>query len=255
MALNLQLEALTVPFGTEFPPTVQQLLELIAQYEQIIGTENFNGVNFGSTEPSEDNRDKPWFKTSDSGNPLGWFAWNGSSWSSIPIVIASGSTANRPSSPLMGQLYFDTDINVQLIFERSQWRTVDGSPGDVKEVKAASIAEALTNNPGWSEDTESLGMVIGGASDGSGQTYGDSTGAEEVTLELSNLPSSTIDLQSGWGVYSGQFQNGAQPAGVYPIVTGLGAGSTENTGPINPGVQTPVSIIQPTKWYFRLFKD
>jgi len=71
MPLTAQLQALTVPEGTEFPGTVQDLLELIAQYEEIIGLENFDGVNYGPNTPDAADRDKPWFKTTAGGAPIG----------------------------------------------------------------------------------------------------------------------------------------------------------------------------------------
>lgn len=252
MGLNPALEALTVPEGTEFPPTVQALLDLIASYESITGLESFSGVNFGPTEPDEDNRDKPWFKTDDSGNPIGWFSWTGSEWTTIPVTPESGGTSDRPSNPLTGQLYFDTDINVMLVYERSQWRTLSGSPGDIKEVKASTIEDALTANPGWAQDTASEGMVIAAASDGSASGSGDLIGAATVMISINNLPSDAVSLKSGWGPYSGAFQNGPQPAGVFPIVTG--SGSTDETGPINPNAQSGLSVYQPTIYYFRIYK-
>lgn len=253
MGLNPALEALTVPSGTEFPPTVQALLDLIAQYESVVGLSSFNGINFGPTEPDEDNRDKPWFKTDDSGNGLGWFSWNGAAWALIPTVILSGTTAERPTSPQEGQLYLDTDIDVPLIYERSAWRTVSGSPGDLKEVIADSVSDAMTQNPGWSEHTASIGYVIAGASDGSATSPGDTAGADSVLITQNDLPPDTINLASGWYPYSGQHQNGTQPAGVYPIVTGQS--STAETGPLNPGVQSALNLWQPTKFYVRLVKD
>jgi hypothetical protein len=246
MALNVQLEALTVPSGTEFPPTVQALLELIAEYEAIVGLENFNGVNFGSTEPSEDDRDKPWFKTDDDGDPLGWFAWNGSVWSSIPIVVASGPTTNRPINALEGQLYLDTDINVQLIFERSQWRTASGSPGDVKAVKAANLAAALTANPGWSQDSESAGRFIAGVSDGSGFEYGDTGGEAEHTLTEDEMPSHTHTVPSGGNGLQAD-GNASNPAGIVSGRTATVTGSS--------GGGTAHNNLPPYVCYFFLVKD
>lgn len=190
MSLDAQLQALTLPEGTEFPGTPQELLDLIAQYMEITGLNPFNGINYGASTPSPSNRDRPWFKTTVSGVPIGWFSWDGSAWQKIPTVVPSGPTASRPSGPAEGTQYFDTDINVALIFERSQWRTLAGSPGDVKFVKAADIGTALTKNPGWAQDTDSLGRVVGAAGSGVGLTeraYGDSVGAEEVSIEITQM--------------------------------------------------------------------
>lgn len=246
MALNAQLEALTVPFGTEFPPTVQANLELTAQYMRITGLEDFNGVNSGSTEPSEENRDKWWGRSQDDGDPVGWFAWNGAQWTPIPVIVASGSTTDRPINAETGQLYFDTDINVQLIYERSAWRTASGSPGDVKEVKASNIAEALTNNPGWSEDTESSGRFVVGVSDGSGFGYGDTGGVSEVTLTEAQIPSHTHSVPTGGNRLQAD-GNAANPAG---IVSGVTASTTGATGGGEAHDNMPPYVA-----YFRIVKD
>lgn len=253
MALNLQLEALIVPEGTEFPPTVQGLWDQGAQYLTITGDENFSGVNSGANEPSEDNRDKWWAKSYESGQPIGWYAWSGAEWTPIPTIVTSGSTADRPVNAVTGQHYFDTDINVELVYERSQWRTASGSPGDVKEVKAATIEEAITNNPGWVQDTDSVGQVIIGASDGSTYNYNSQLGGESVFLTETDLPNVAVPLKDGWAPYSGSFQNGPQPAGIYPIVTGFSP--TDETASMNSATQTGVSTFQPSRCYWRIVKE
>lgn len=245
MPLNLQLEALTVPFGTEFPPTVQGLLNLIAQYEAITGDEDFSGINYGPTEPDADSRDRPWFKTDGSGNPIGWFSWNGSAWTTIPVTASNGATAGRPADPIEGQFYFDTTIKVLLIYERSQWRTASGSPGDVKEVKASSLADALTANPGWEEDEDSVGRFVVGVSDGSGFTYGETGGESEVTLTEAQLPSHTHSVPSGGNGLQAD-GNASNPAG---IVAGRNASTSGATGGGEAHNNMPPYIA-----YFRLVK-
>lgn len=84
------------------------------------------------------------------GTPLSWYFWNGTGWQTFDSVPQSGPTASRPGAPLNYQRYFDTDINVLLHWERAAWRTIAGSPGDLKYVTANTAADALTQNPGWS---------------------------------------------------------------------------------------------------------
>lgn len=254
MPLSAELQALTVPAGTEFPGTVQGLLDLIAQYESIVGLNPFSGVNYGDVEPTPEERDRPWFKTDSSDNPIGWYGWNGSEWAPIPTAVQTGGTASRPTPPLMGQLYFDSDIDVLLIYTGAAWVTAAGSPGDVKEVKAATLADALTKNPGWVHDTDSIDMVIAGAA-ADGSNYDDDEGANEVNIEIENLPNEPIKLDDGVAPYSGSFQNGPQPAGVYPIVTGMGTSATMDTGPLNPDAQVGLDVRQPTRYYWRLVKS
>jgi hypothetical protein len=254
MPLNAELQALTVPSGTEFPGTLQALLETIAQYEAIVGLSDFSGVDFGDTEPTPEERDRPWFKTDGSGNPIGWYSWNGAAWEPSPVTPQSGATATRPTGSVLGQMYFDTDIDVLLIYNGAAWITASGSPGDVKEVKAATLADALTKNPGWVQDTDSIGKVIIGAK-ADGSDYGTNVGSDTVTIDITNLPSDTIKLASGWAPYSGAFQNGPQPDGVKPIVTGLGSSATASTGPINPDAQVALDVRQASRIYFRLVKS
>ena len=258
MGLNAQIESLSYPAGTEFPGTIQALSDLMVQYFQITGLESFNGVNYGPVTPDEDNRDKPWFKTDESYNPIGWYSWNGSAWTPIPMILPIGPTATRPLSPVEGQEYFDTDINVALVYQRSAWRTLAGSPGDVKEVKAATLDDALTANPGWVQDVDSINCVVGGAdiSDGTGSAgahaYGETEGADTVTLVTDNLPAFELPLLTGWAPFPGAFQNGTQGPGIFPITTG--EATTSNTGTLVTD-NTPVSVLQPTIYYWRLLKS
>lgn len=245
MPLSAELQALTLPEGTEFPGTPQQLLDLIAQYMAITGLNPFSGINYGDVEPGPDERDRPWFKTDGSGNPIGWFSWNGTAWTPIPLAMPFGDTADRPSSPTTGQLYFDTDINVALIFERSDWRTVSGSPGDVKEVKAATLADALTNNPGWSDDTDSAGRFILGVTSGSGFEYNDTGGEVEHTLTLDEIPAHTHTARGNNLQADG---NAANPAGIVSGVQTTGA-----TGSAGGG--DPHNNMPPYRCYWRLVKD
>lgn len=250
MGLNLQLEALLVPNGTEFPGTVQALLNLIAQYELIAGQEDFNGLNFGSTEPSEDNRDKPWYKTDESGNPIGLFAWDGAAWAPTPVTLPNGPTSGRPVSPPTGSVYFDTDINVELIYERSAWRTASGSPGDVKEVKATSVAAAITQNPGWIADPDSIGKFIQGADD---STQGDTGGTGGVTLTVDNLPAHHHDdiVLTGSEADNGDTGNLAIVAATQSVGLRTITGST--TGDTGDG--EPFDVTPPFICYIRLVKS
>lgn len=251
MGLNLQLQALTVPSGTEFPGTVQELLALIAQYEAISGGENFNGVNYGDEEPAPEDRDKAWFKTDGSGNPIGWFAWDGSAWTAIPFSLPSGPTASRPASPGPGQLYLDTDINTTIVYERSQWRTLDGSPGDVKFVTATTLADALTKNPGWSHYTAGIGRVLAGAADGTNPAANTDAGADEITLTEGQLPPHKHTTQGNYG--SGGEGGGDNPSYYDAAQAPAVLKDWPDTGLTGDG--DPVDVRQATRYLFSLVKD
>jgi hypothetical protein len=83
------------------------------------------------------------------GRALSWYEWTGSVWRPFVGVPASGNTASRPSNPAEYERYYDTDINVEIWFNRGKWRTVSGTPGDFKFVLFETLTEALQFNPGW----------------------------------------------------------------------------------------------------------
>lgn len=108
------------------------------------------------------------------GNPIGWYVFNGTAWVPYSSIVLSGTTANRPASPVEFQQYYDSDISCLIWWERGQWRTVSGVPGDIKFVGFETLAEAITVNPGWAvfgADNQALrGRWISQATKDSGAT-------------------------------------------------------------------------------------
>jgi hypothetical protein len=98
-----------------------------------------------------------WLKTSKDqtdidpsiGSALGWYVFDGANWVSFIGLVESGTTAQRPASPVQYQQYYDTTISCLIWFERAQWRTVSGVPGDIKQVSFEVLTDALASNPGW----------------------------------------------------------------------------------------------------------
>lgn len=250
--LLLQLQALSVPDGTEFPGTVQELLDLIASYEEILGGENFAGVAYGDTEPEPASRDLAWFRTDGSGNPIGWYGWDGAAWIPLPVVMPSGTTAARPSTPVEGQQYFDTDIDVALIYAGGVWTTLAGSPGDLKFVTGTTLATVLTKNPGWSHYTDGIGRVLAGAA-ADGSDAETDVGADSVTLTVAELPAHTHeDLV----VTGSQADNGDN--GTYCIMAAtesLGAKTVAASSTGSKGDGDPFDNRQATRYTFCLVKD
>ena len=80
---------------------------------------------------------------------IGWYFSTGTVWRPGGNVDPSGPTSARPTSPVDLEKFFDTDISVLLHWERGAWRTVSGSPGDVKFVATPVLLTAITGNPGW----------------------------------------------------------------------------------------------------------
>lgn len=83
------------------------------------------------------------------GDPISWYVFNGTAWVPYVGVVASGPTTSRPASPAEYQQFYDTTISCLIWFERTQWRTVSGVPGDVKAVAFEVLTDALAHNPGW----------------------------------------------------------------------------------------------------------
>lgn len=257
MALEAQLQPLTLPDGTEFPGTPQELLTLIAEYMAITGLAGFDGINIGDTTPDASNRDRPWFRTNAGGVVLGWYAWNGAAWTLIPLTMPSGGT--RPASPQEGQQFYDTTIKTALIFAGGAWRTLTGSPGDVKFVKANTIEDALANNPGWVQDPDSLGRSIAAAGSGPGltpRTYNETAGVEEQDLAIAQIPSHTHDYTNAGSRPRWSATGNVAAPGVGNLC-GFAADETLQTEatPATGSEQEGVSMYSPTIWYWALLKS
>jgi hypothetical protein len=251
MPLNPYNVAGTLPNGTQFPGTPQGLMNLIAQYLAIEGLDGQITINYGNTTPGIDERDRPWFKTDSNGVPIGWFSWNGTAWQQMPVDVVSGTTAQRPAGA-EGQLYFDSDINALLVFERSQWRTASGCPGDIKYVRSCynggnaiadpTIAQVLTANPGWAEWTPGAGRVIGGTGTGSGlseRTLAQEVGTEEVVLTSNQLPAHTHTVAGSARISADG--NVSNPAGIIASYSSTNSGST-GSDEAHPNMQPTVFL-------------
>lgn len=114
-----------------------------------------------------------WIRTNNN-RVVGLYGWDGSSWKASANIDHSGTTAQRPVGPTNLEHYFDTDINVELRFERGAWRTAAGSPGDVKQVTHTTLSEARRYNPGWEllgfSDEAQRGRLLGQAAKDPGAT-------------------------------------------------------------------------------------
>lgn len=169
--------------------------------------------------------------TPPSGDPALWFKVSATKFFGIyffingkwvPVTLTSGPTASRPVTPYEFQQYYDNEIESLIWFERGQWRTVSGTPGDLKYVSWPTSDEALRRNPGWeifgtndSSNTALRGRIIGQATMdapgspnardlgiGGGITKrkpGDTFGTETHTLILEEIPSHSHTIE-GYGI-------------------------------------------------------
>lgn len=141
-----------------------------------------------------------WIRTSASGAHKQTYWWTGLAWSLFSAPVPSGTT--RPLAPFVGEKFFDTTINVELIYERGAWRTVSGSPGDIKHVRAGTLAEAITKNPGWVEFSSGRSRALVGATPAGGLAGGNLTaltieqrvGEENHRLDVTEIPAHSHGL-------------------------------------------------------------
>jgi len=192
------------------------------------------------------------------GRVIGWYFWTGSEWRPGGNVPASGPTSSRPPDSNVKELeqYFDTDIKALIHWERGKWRTVSGTPGDVKFVTTLTLAEALASNPGWAylgaTNQDWIGRTIGLASKDPGATpdasfatssgisaraRGDIPGAETHVLtsdeieQHTHLVGASTALNSGNRVQFYRVDDGENFTGPSPrppnhtIITGVTPGS------------------------------
>ena len=131
-----------------------------------------------------------------------------------------------------------------LIWERAKWRTADGSPGDVKFVKATDVATALVNNPGWVEDTVGQNYVIAGAS--STHTYGSTAGAETHVLTVDELPPHTHGLSEFNDTNGGDHNCSGSDSFLH---TGTGRST------LSTGLGAAHNNLQPTRYLWCLVKE
>lgn len=73
-----------------------------------------------------------------------------------------------------------------------------------------------------------VGIGTGTAPDATAWTINEQTGAETHVLVTAELASHVHSFT--WAQYSGQHQNGTQPAGIYPVVTGVGSTNSATAG-------------------------
>lgn len=137
MGLNPIINALPVPSGTEFPGTVQGLLDLLEEYLEVLGLSDFNGINYGSTTPDPDNRDLPWFRFDGGGAFLGIFTWDGADWTIYQPRVQVGTTVERDAITDIyneaaggGKQFFNTDDHILYIGTGTGWDPCRPAPAE-----------------------------------------------------------------------------------------------------------------------------
>lgn len=252
---QLSLKAGSTPPSTAAPTALDELLTQIRTYTDVDtnsddpDSDKVRSILVQPTEPTGANSNDLWVKVNAiSSRPLGLYAYTGTAWKALSITH-SGDTATRPTDAVAGETYFDTDINVMLMYTGSAWVTQDGSPGDIKFVYldngtftgAAGYTEAVRLNPGWEEFSAVKGKSIVAVDETDSESFGGtnkyqaadySFGSKTHALDTSEIPPHTHALPLvDNGPAGGGFLDG------YPI-TGSGMDSIQaggNTGENNNG--------------------
>lgn len=127
---------------------------------------NFEGneINFGSTTPLAEDRDKPLFPTNADGTPRSaeWYSYSSGSW-----------LARHPLPPGIIMLWDGAEANIPTL-DGGEVATITASTGPMWE-KVSAMNARFPIGPG----TLPSGLVV---------PVGGSGGSEEVTLDLENIP-------------------------------------------------------------------
>lgn len=180
---------------SDFEPTSNQGLWLkggtkpyvfdgsIARYVPADLTDSLS-IPFWISDDIPDGSDPPvWLRTS-GGRAVGWYFYHDGLWQRDQSIVNGGPTALRPASPGNLEQYYDSDISTLIWFERGEWRTVGGTPGDVKHVVFDTLEEALRYNPGWD--------VLG-----ANQVSWRGRYISQATKDSGSSPSTTLSVSAG----------------------------------------------------------
>lgn len=231
----LKIQPGTVPQGTCYPATVQELNVLILSLARAIFPGTLSTFNFGNTVPTADNRDKPWIRTDASGNLDRLYTWGGGGvWVSPHPVPAS-------SQIRFGWVGLEADL-----------KTFDGGVDE-------PVSD--TTGPFWEVDHDfdaKFSVGPGTFAGGTTVNVGDTGGADEKTLTSDNIPPHFHD----YGIEGPSLVTSDSQAGTFhtsgtnyydPTETTTQIGRTRQTGGTGtPAAATAFEILPPYRGEFRI---
>lgn len=121
--MNPALQAASVPDGTTTPATLQEWLAFLVNYLRVTGFDDLEGVIVSATEPGVDDQDKLWVRLAVTGNALGFYVYNGS-WTAVPVIFPSHTTAARPDNPNEGQVGLNTSVSGLELYVDGAWTSL-----------------------------------------------------------------------------------------------------------------------------------
>lgn len=162
----------------------------------------FRTFNFSDSEPTAENRDKPWLHLNPDGSPDRWFVYFDGAWV-WPYEVPASSSERR--------IWAGSAIALE---------TYDGG---------SAGAVSATTGPFWEVDTDFEGKMPVGAGElqpsGAIIGVGDTGGVDQVTLSTNEIPAHAHTIGNAYSVQCGD--------GSSAIVGFAGTGSAVPVGNIN----------------------
>jgi microcystin-dependent protein len=169
-------------------------------------------------------------------------------------VLTSTGSATPPSWNVPGTLITGMVVYWPTASAPAGWLNCDGSTPLIATYPALAALLGVTfggNGTTTFGLPDSRGRVLvgigtGTASDATAWSVGRTTGTETDTLTINQIPNHSHSY--AWAQYSGPHQNGSQPPGVYPVVTGVGSTNSTAVGgnSITPSITDPHNNLQPS---------
>lgn len=168
---------------------------------------NFAGFVVGSSEPAESDRDKAWLKVSNGCAPLGLFLFYNGSWKrAIPHHLQPGSIIDYYDVTLDPNDHAENSVKISFLDVYDETYT----PGTPAVNPFWRVCDGTNGTP------DLRGRVRVGAGTGTLLTdrkQGESSGTEQHTLSLSEIPTIQMPISSGVGSVSA-FNAGTKTADV-----------------------------------------
>ena len=129
------------------------------------------------------------------------------------VKIPAGTTAERPATPVQGQLRYNTELDTAEVYSGTEWKAAGGIPFDatggntiatINGYKIHTFTSSGTFTPGLTKEGKVEVLVVGGGGGGTNYNYnagggGGGGGAVKVTYHFIAKNTSPIQVTVGAG--------------------------------------------------------